>query len=945
MPGDRKTGDIGTKRILLVEDEAILAMGTVAMLRERGYEVEHLYTGESAVARVTDVDASRAGDNDNASRAGDHASPRIDLVLMDINLGEGKSGTVAAREILSRREIPIVFLSSHTEKTIVESTEEISSYGYVVKNSGITVLDASIRMAFRLFEARMSVNAKSMALAAANEELRVAVEDLTAANRKLALSEDKFLKAFLVNPDSLVIARLSDGVVMDANEGVLAATGFTREEVIGRSARQGDLFRWTRPKDRERMIRGINESGEVTGLEAEFRRKDGSLFTGAISARLIEVEGEQCVMSFMRDITERKVAENLIKDSESRFRAAFANAPVGMVLLSSSGDLRMMNRAFSSMLGYGMAEATSVDFMTHTHPEDAALRADAVRNLRGGARDTIRYTARYLSKDGKVVWVDESMSLLRAEGGETQGLVIHALDITERKLADEKAAKLGRLRSAVSEAMQLVMRENDRSRLLEGACRIAAERGAVGMAWIGLVDGDGLAPRGFASTSAGADDRCIPGPALKPWGPTGIVLRDGRLSVCADIEEEERAPAWREWALTRGYRSAAAFPLRSGYDSKVIGVFSFFSKEPGFFGEGETGLLSQMAMDISFALDSIRGKERSETTERKLLESDQLYRESFKKSSAVKLLIDPATFDIIDANLAASRFYGYPLERLVGLKLTEINAASVDQTRERVSSITSGERNRFYVKHRLASGELRDVEVFSSLIEIGKRTLLHSIVHDITEQVQAQAALNRMVVEKDTLMKELQHRVKNNLNVVTSLLELENKKTLGDKAGRVLEDAIARVRSISAIYERLYLSDDLASVDLALYVQDLAKTLFSTYGLDPARVTLRVSADRALLDSKRSIPLGLILNELLSNALKYAYPAPAHGEIVVELASAANSMCLSVSDRGTGIPDAYLGSDCESMGMTLVRMLTDQLGGDLAIENVGGTRVRVTFAV
>ncbi len=127
-------------------------------------------------------------------------------------------------------------------------------------------------------------------------------------------------------------------------------------------------------------------------------------------------------------------------------------------------------------------------------------------------------------------------------------------------------------------------------------------------------------------------------------------------------------------------------------------------------------------------------------------------------------------------------------------------------------------------------------------------------------------------------MKELQHRVKNNLNVVTSLLELEDKKSLDSKAGMVLEDAIARIKSISAIYERLYLSEDLASVDLAAYVQDLAASLFSTYSLDLARVSLRVHADHVFLDTRRSVPLGLILNELLSNALKYAYPAPARGE-------------------------------------------------------------------
>ncbi len=259
----------GTRRLLLVEDEAILALDTAATLRCRGYAVQHLFSGEAAVERVVE------------------APDEFDLILMDINLGAGMSGTDAAREILRRRDIPIVFLSSHAEQAIVESTEEISSYGYVVKNTGITVLDASIKMAFRLFEARKSVNAKSMALEAANEELRVAMEELT--------------------------------------------------------------------------------------------------------------------------------------NSESRFRAAFANAPVGMVLLSASGGLRMMNRAFCAMLGYSMMEATSVDFQAFIHPEDLAAGDDAVRKLLAGAGDSIRFTARYVRKDGGIVWVDESVSPLRNEEGENPG--------------------------------------------------------------------------------------------------------------------------------------------------------------------------------------------------------------------------------------------------------------------------------------------------------------------------------------------------------------------------------------------------------------------------------------------------------------------------------------------------------------------------------------------
>lgn len=915
--------------MLLVEDEAILAMGTASILGKRGYSVEHVFTGESALARMAE------------------APEGIDLILMDINLGEGMSGTEAAREILRSRDIPIVFLSSHTEESIVESTEEISSYGYVVKNSGITVLDASIRMAFRLFDARKSINAQNMAIEAANEQLRVTVEELTASNRRLASSEEKFFRVFRLIPDSITIDRLSDGVFIDANAGFTEMTGYAREEVAGRSSLPGGAGVWARTEDRETLVRRLAGAEETASLEAQFRRKDGSLFTGMISAKVIEIEGARCILSITRDITERKLADDLIKDSESRFRAAFANAPVGMALLSPSGDLRMMNRSFCAMLGYTMMEATSLDFKAHMHPEDLALGEEAVKNLLSGSRTTIRFIARYLHKEGRLVWVDESVSLLRSESIEAQGLIIHALDVSERKVGEERAARLVRVRAAVSEAMQLIVRETDFRRLLEGACSIAASRSGLRMAWIGLVDEDGGVARPFAS--AGAVDGYLDGLAIPisgssaGRGPAETALRKGRLSVSPDIERDQRTEPWREGALARGYRSMAGFPLRSS--SKVIGVFCFYSGELDFFDPEATGLLAQLAQDISFALDSMKSRELREDAERRLKESDQLYRESFRKSSAVKLLIDPATSEILDANIAASKFYGYAPERLVKMKVTDINASPLEEIRESLRSARASEENHFYFRHRLASGELRDVEVFSSPIEVGDRVLLHSIVHDISGRRRSEESLRRLLAEKDTLMKELQHRVKNNLNVVTSLLELEKGNSPGSKAGRVLSEAIARVRSISAIYERLYLSEDPESVDLALYVQDLAKSLFSTYNLDPARITLGLSADRVLLDTKRSVPLGLILNELLSNALKYAYdPSGEGGEVRVELAEKGGRISLRVSDDGAGIPDGFLGPDSPSMGITLVRLLAQQLDAELRIENSGGTRALISFS-
>jgi CheY-like chemotaxis protein len=133
------------KKILLVEDEALIAMNEAQMLKKHGYEVVTVYNGEKAIEAVS-------SDSD------------ISLILMDIDLGSGIDGTQAAEKILEEKDIPVVFLSSHTEPEVVEKTEKITSYGYVVKNSGATVFDTSIKMALKLFKANQNEKEKEDAL-------------------------------------------------------------------------------------------------------------------------------------------------------------------------------------------------------------------------------------------------------------------------------------------------------------------------------------------------------------------------------------------------------------------------------------------------------------------------------------------------------------------------------------------------------------------------------------------------------------------------------------------------------------------------------------------------------------------------------------------------------------------------------------------------------------
>lgn len=187
--------NLGKKTILLVEDEIIIAASEQMQLEAAGYRVVHRLTGEEAIELIRNKEET------------------VDIILMDINLGKGIDGTQAAQEILNFKEIPILFLSSHSEKEIVEKTEAITNYGYVVKHSNVTVLDASIKMAFKLFDAYMNIRSQRMEMEATNEEMQVINESLLRSENELIRSEASVrnkLKAILEPDGDIGTLELAD---------------------------------------------------------------------------------------------------------------------------------------------------------------------------------------------------------------------------------------------------------------------------------------------------------------------------------------------------------------------------------------------------------------------------------------------------------------------------------------------------------------------------------------------------------------------------------------------------------------------------------------------------------------------------------------------------------------------------------------------------------------
>ena len=251
------------RTILLVEDEGLVALSQKKNLEKYGYRVLTTSRGEKAVRLV-------------------ETTPGIDLILMDINLGKGIDGTDAAQAILRDHDIPIVFLSSHTERDIVEKTEKITSYGYVVKDSGITVLDASIKMAFKLHEAHKSVEKSAYQFRAIT---------------------DASIDIFWILD--------GEGRIVDANEASSAMTGYSRDELLTMSAR--DFEAKEDEEETKQHVQRIIDKG-FDRFETRHRCKDGRVIDVEASVTFLRERNQFLV--FFHDITERKRAGEELRKSK-----------------------------------------------------------------------------------------------------------------------------------------------------------------------------------------------------------------------------------------------------------------------------------------------------------------------------------------------------------------------------------------------------------------------------------------------------------------------------------------------------------------------------------------------------------------------------------------------------------------------------------------------------
>lgn len=262
--------------------------------------------------------------------------------------------------------------------------------------------------------------------------------------RHLRISQELFTTAFRVSPDAINITQLKDGMYVEVNEGFTAMTGYTPKEAVGRTAPEMNL--WVDPLDRTRLVRELLETGVVNNQEAQFRRKDGSILTGIISAKKIEIRGEQCILTITRDISDRKRAEEVLRESEANLRTLMDFIPVGIWWYGEDDRIQYVNRCFTDQFGYTLDEIPTLnDWILRAYPDSgyrdrylAARNAAFIQARRDGSPVPPR--------EAKVACKDGTQRLIIINTQFTLGRTVEIfMDITEREHVGAQLQKVEKL--------------------------------------------------------------------------------------------------------------------------------------------------------------------------------------------------------------------------------------------------------------------------------------------------------------------------------------------------------------------------------------------------------------------------------------------------------------------------------------------------------------------
>lgn len=603
------------------------------------------------------------------------------------------------------------------------------------------------------------------------------------------------------------------------------------------------------------------------------------------------------------DVTKRRQMEIALKESEEKFREVFNNA-LDMISLNlmpgdgPPGKFLEVNQVGQKRLGYTREEFLNMSPTDIVAPNCWDKMSGTAKKLR--TNGYVNFEIIHVSKNGKRIPVEVSNHLFNLQGREVAIAVTR--DVTERRKAEKALVE--------SEKKYRTLFSN----MLEGFayCRMLFDDDGQPIDWI-YIDVN----QAFYELT-GLED---------------ILGKKVTEAIPGIIEAQP------ELFEVYGRVTLTGIPETIEVYFKPLEIWLNIS------------VFSPAREHFVAVFENVTKRKNAELA---LKESEEKYRLLSENSGDVIWLMDFDSQKFTYVSPSVYKLRGFTVEEVLNQSLEDVlTPESYQYIMERlpmkVKAFLSGDESvkiqTFRVDQICKDGSTVPTEVVANMItdEEGKLSGLLAVSRDITERVKMEEEIQQSLQDKEMLLKEIHHRVKNNLMIISSLLNLQSRYIKDKEALGIFKESQSRANSMALIHEKLYRSTDLKRINFGEYIRTLARDLFQTYTDGSGRIDLNINAEEVMMDINTSIPLGLILNELVSNALKHGFPGEMSGDINVDFRSIGEEYQLKVGDTGISFPDDLDYRNTDSLGLQLVNNLTSQINGQIELDTFNGTEFTIKF--
>lgn len=668
--------------------------------------------------------------------------------------------------------------------------------------------------------------------------------------------------------------------ILDVNENVVNRFGVSREEIIGRKLSDfGSQIISNHPQ--------VSKEYTVTNQIWEFEVEGAENQLVQFSSHLINYKGSPSKLVVAHDISQTPF--NVNSEYQLSSPVEFIDFPMGEVEWNSDHKILRWSPKAEELFGWTQDEAINHPNLLRefVHPDDLELVKQEFKETLIHRIKSKSVVNRNVTKSGEVIYCEWYNSYLFDDFGKLVSTYSLVLDITQRV-----------------EAMNRSQRSMQSYRDLFDSISDA----------IYLVDDNGIilgANKGTKYTF-GYPVQELVGEHYKKLSAPGKFQHDRLMEIKKEGKKSSvKLEGWGRKA------NGEIFPTEL-----LVNAGTYFDEE----------VLIIIERDIS----------ERKLAEEELKKRQHLLNDLFNTSPLGIALLNSHN-EVIEINKGFEHLFGFEKDELIGLELDRVIVPEkyLEHARQLTETPFVEE---VATRRKTKSGELIDVIIYAVPIIIDdKMVYKYGIYVDITDRKKAEQKVRTSLKEKEVLLAEIHHRVKNNLAVITGLLELQSYNSNDEKARRILRDSQMRIHSIALVHEKLYDNENFSEIKVRDYIKELSKTIEQTMGVETVSVKLDFKLENVALPITQAIPCGLILNEVLTNSFKHAFKGREKGKVYISFVREGELMVFKIKDDGIGIDSDLDTRERQSLGMKLIRTLSKQLNAEINVGSEAGVEFEFRF--